>query len=334
MVFFAPVERVVVFFAADVALFFADDAVFSNGRPMTAADVVGSLQRLRDTPVTWTSQLGPIASIEATGDREVTVTLSEPYTPFLAALANTPAAILPMAEIEAGTVDITTEMLGTGPLVVATAGIVLLGLLRTPLRWSGAAMIGLAIAWSLAVKQPDILVSADGHNVGVRGSDGRLHLIRTAKDTFMVREWLAADADGRPPSDPTLAEGVSCDDAGCVAEMAGGGIVTLAQRPEALEDDCTRAEVIVTPWQAPAGCGAEVIDRDRLQREGALALRRTQGSGHGHGRHNFAVDAIRPAGVDRPWSPAPGGDKPPHTATRPARAVDATPAAADLRPDD
>ena len=208
---------------------------------------------------------------------------------------------------------------GTGPLVVATAGIVLLGLLRTPLRWSGAAMIGLAIAWSLAVKQPDILVSADGHNVGVRGSDGRLHLIRTAKDTFMVREWLAADADGRPPSNPTLAEGVSCDDAGCVAEMAGGGIVALAQRPEALEDDCTRAEVIVTPWQAPAGCGAEVIDRDRLQREGALALRRTQGSGHGQGRHNFAVDAIRPAGVDRPWSPAPGGDKPPHIATRPAR---------------
>lgn len=98
----------------------ADDAVFSNGRPMTAADVVGSLQRLVDTPTTWTGQLGPIASIEETGELEVTVTLSSPYAPFLAALANTPAAILPMAEIASGEVDITTEMLGTGPLV-ATA---------------------------------------------------------------------------------------------------------------------------------------------------------------------------------------------------------------------
>lgn len=98
----------------------ADDAVFSNGRAMTAADVVGSLQRLLDTPTTWTGQLGPIASIEATGDLEVTVTLSEPYAPFLAALANTPAAVLPMAEIESGEIDITTEMVGTGPLV-ATA---------------------------------------------------------------------------------------------------------------------------------------------------------------------------------------------------------------------
>lgn len=95
----------------------AEDAVFSNGRAMTADDVVGSLQRLLENPTTWTGQLGPIASVQATGDREVTVTLSEPYAPFLAALANTPAAILPMAEIRAGSVDITTEMLGTGPLV-------------------------------------------------------------------------------------------------------------------------------------------------------------------------------------------------------------------------
>ncbi|MBS0532299.1 MAG: ComEC family competence protein, partial [Proteobacteria bacterium] len=48
---------------------------------------------------------------------------------------------------------------GTGPMIAATAGIVLLGLLRTPLRWSGAAVIGIAIAWSLAVKPPDILIS-------------------------------------------------------------------------------------------------------------------------------------------------------------------------------
>jgi peptide/nickel transport system substrate-binding protein len=98
----------------------ADDAVFSNGRPMTSADVAGSLQRLVDNPTTWTGQLGPIASIEATGDLEVTVTLSTPYAPFLAALANTPAAILPMAEIESGALDITTEMVGTGPLVATS----------------------------------------------------------------------------------------------------------------------------------------------------------------------------------------------------------------------
>lgn len=96
------------------------DATFSNGRDMTADDVVGSLRRLLDTPTVWTGQLGSVTAVEATGTDEVTVTLAEPYTPFLAALANTPAAILPMQEITDGSVGITTEMLGTGPLVATS----------------------------------------------------------------------------------------------------------------------------------------------------------------------------------------------------------------------
>jgi peptide/nickel transport system substrate-binding protein len=95
-----------------------DDAVFSNGRPMTADDVVGSLERLVASGSDWSLQLGAVESIVKTGDLEVTVTLAEPYTSFLGALANTPAAILPIAEIEDGSVDITTTMLGTGPFVV------------------------------------------------------------------------------------------------------------------------------------------------------------------------------------------------------------------------
>ena len=101
---------------------------------------------------------------------------------------------------------------GIGPLIAASIGIILMGLLRTPLRWSGAAVLALAVAWALIVPQPDILISGDARNVAVRGKDGRLHLMRTAKDAFLVKEWLAADADPRVASDATLSDGVSCDD--------------------------------------------------------------------------------------------------------------------------
>src|SRR5882757_7232076 len=104
---------------------------------------------------------------------------------------------------------------GTGPLIAASLGIILLGLLRTPLRWAGAAALPLSVLWALAAPQPDILISGDGHSIGVRGRDGRLHLMRTGKDAFLLREWLAADADPRQSGDPSLAEGVSCDEAGC-----------------------------------------------------------------------------------------------------------------------
>jgi competence protein ComEC len=219
---------------------------------------------------------------------------------------------------------------GTGPLLASTAGIILLGLLRTPLRWTGAAAVALSIVWALATPRPDILIAGDGRNVGVRGTDGRLHVMRSAKDSFLVKEWLAADADARPADDTSLAEGVSCDEAGCVAQMTGGAYATLALRPEALADDCARAAVIVTSRQAPADCTAVVIDRDQMRRRGTMLLR--QGSG------GFAIDAVKPKGMDRPWSPAAAGDSEAETnlAPRPeaSRPADATPAEADQQMED
>ena len=217
---------------------------------------------------------------------------------------------------------------GTGPLVAASIGIILLGLLRTPLRWSGAAVLLIAVVWAVRAPQPDILISADGRNVGVRGQDGRLHLMRAAKDGFLVKEWLAADADPRTATDASLAEGVSCDASGCVTRAAGGGFVALALRPEAFADDCERAALVVTARPAPAACAASVIDAERLRRQGAMALRRS--------RQGFVVDAVKPKGIDRPWSPAIADSGEAETnilapRLKAPRAVDATPSEADLQ---
>jgi competence protein ComEC len=61
---------------------------------------------------------------------------------------------------------------GIGPLILASLGIILMGLLRTPLRWSGAGALALALVWTISVPKPDILISADGRNVAVRGTTG------------------------------------------------------------------------------------------------------------------------------------------------------------------
>lgn len=220
---------------------------------------------------------------------------------------------------------------GIGPLIAASLGIILLGLLRTPLRWSGAALVLIAALWAARTPQPDILISADGRHVGVRGGDGKLHVMHAVKgsrDSFLLKEWLAADADARTASDASLTEGVSCDDLGCVMQSAGGGLVAQAYRPEALADDCERAALIVTLRQPPASCAASVIGADRLRRQGAMALRR--------GPDGFGVEAVKPRGIDRPWSPAAADDGEGDASVLaprvvPPRAVDATPAEADLQ---
>jgi competence protein ComEC len=220
---------------------------------------------------------------------------------------------------------------GIGPLIAASAGIILFGLLRTQLRWSGAVLLLISVVWAVRVPQPDILISADGRNVAVRGSDRRLHVMRTAKDAFLVKEWLAADADPRTPVDASLADGVSCDSSGCVSQTASGTLVALALRPEALAEDCERASLIVTSRQAPQGCAASVVNVERLRRQGAMVLRQ--------GRDGYVVDAVKPGGIDRPWSPASGGDGEAESTIRipgssPRPAVDATPAEADVQSED
>lgn len=218
---------------------------------------------------------------------------------------------------------------GTGALAAMSAGIVMLGLLRTPLRWAGGALIAVAAVWALATPQFDILVSHDGQNVGVRGKDGRLRLMRTGKDAFLTREWLAADADMRVATDASLSDGVSCDEAGCVVQASDGSTIALVLKPQAFADDCVRAAIIVTARQPPPDCAALVFDQDSLRKQGTLGLRKTG--------NDYAITAIRPQGVDRPWSRAVADVEPdtPTSARRlPARPVDATPAEADVQAED
>src|SRR5262249_11900117 len=185
---------------------------------------------------------------------------------------------------------------GTGPLLVCSLGLVLLCLLKTPLRLLGAVLIAGAVIAMVRVPQPDILIAADASAVAVRGADARLSMVKSGSDVFALREWLAAAADARTPKDPTLDSGIRCDDAGCVARLRDGSLIAIARTVEALAEDCRRAAVVVTAHAAPPGCAAFVIDRQVWRRSGAMALRRL-----GEG---FEITAVRRGGYDRPWAPA------------------------------
>ena len=184
---------------------------------------------------------------------------------------------------------------GIGALLFATAGLIVLSLLRSPLRFAGA---GLAVAGCIAAltaARPDVLISATGEVVALRGGDGRLTVLKSGNnDAIAVGDWLSADGDARPATDRALAQGFACDPDGCAGRLADGAIVAVARSPAALADDCSRAALVVTPRAPPPGCSAMVIDRRALRETGAVALVRRDG--------NFEVTAARPSGFDRPWA--------------------------------
>lgn len=93
----------------------AQGATFHDGSPLTAEDVVWTFDRLRDPELGFpTADLyANVESIEATGELEVTFTLTETHPFFLFDLSDNHALIL-----RAGTEDASERFNGTGPFVV------------------------------------------------------------------------------------------------------------------------------------------------------------------------------------------------------------------------
>jgi len=215
---------------------------------------------------------------------------------------------------------------GVGPLLAGTAGLLLVCLLRSPLRWSGAVLGLLAAAWIVTTPRPDVLVAGDGQTAAIRNASGRLSVLHSGRDTFALKEWLAADGDARVVTDKTLKDGVRCDGVGCVGALRDGRLVAAPLAAEAFAEDCVRAALVVSARQAPGACKALLIDRERWRRHGAVTLRWTGDA--------FEVTAARPAGYERPWARGAPPTGAPATGNAPRAPQDATPRTDDLEAGD
>ena len=91
------------------------------------------------------------------------------------------------------------QAFGAGPLLLGTGGLLLICLLRTPLRWSGAVLTIAAGIGVVLTPRPDVLIAGDGQAAAFRGQSGQLSVLHSARDSFAIKEWLAADADARVP---------------------------------------------------------------------------------------------------------------------------------------
>src|SRR5262249_1802938 len=153
---------------------------------------------------------------------------------------------------------------------LGTAGLLLICLLRTRLRWSGAVVGVAAATWAANTQQPDIYAGYDGRAAAVRGSNGKLSAMVNGRDTFALREWLAADARPRKPDDKSLKDNVRCDNLGCIATLADGRLIAVTNAAQAFAEDCRRTAVIITALRAPENCQALVIDRRVVEARGAI----------------------------------------------------------------
>lgn len=124
------------------------DVKFSNGRQLSADDVVGTFERYLD-PASGSlapALLGQDTKVIKVDDLTVKFELVSPNVDFLKALAATFMSILPMEEIDAGDLDPASELLGSGPFMVENhVENEVWELTRNPHAWQPARVDGITV---------------------------------------------------------------------------------------------------------------------------------------------------------------------------------------------
>lgn len=95
------------------------NVTFHNGQPMTAKDVLSSLQRWEKIASRGRQTASKIVDISAPDENSIKIVLNQPYAPLLALLAlnNSAAVIMPQAQTQQSPL---TEFIGTGPYKLKT----------------------------------------------------------------------------------------------------------------------------------------------------------------------------------------------------------------------
>ncbi|MEX2103905.1 MAG: ABC transporter substrate-binding protein, partial [Bacilli bacterium] len=93
------------------------DVKFHDGSLVTPQDVKFSLDRVRSKDSNWSWIFSSISSIEATGENQITINLSQPYAPLLSSLALFSASILPEKAVTEKGEEFGNHPIGSGPFM-------------------------------------------------------------------------------------------------------------------------------------------------------------------------------------------------------------------------
>ncbi len=163
-------------------------------------------------------------------------------------------------------------------------------------RWLGVLPIVAGIGMASAARPPDILIDEKGKAAAVRGASGDLVMLGGSPKSFARETWLRRDA--QKEHEPAAEEKPACDGLGCVyrPHRRPDLKVALVRSPEALAEDCARADIVISTVPAFRQCRGPllVVDRFDLWRGGAHAI--------WLGADRVTMQSVAQAQGRRPWS--------------------------------
>ncbi len=200
---------------------------------------------------------------------------------------------------ELGQSTVLVPAFGPCALLLLSAALLLSTLPVSQLRWLALVPGCIGVVLAASPERQDIYIDREGRGAAVRGADGLLAILGRPS-SFVLEQWLKADGDRRKPTE--LAAGTQrCDLVGCTIRSVDGSWVALTLDKRALPEDCSRADILITPLNFTLTCAASLtIDRRFLAARGAVAIRLGRDR---NGERVATTTTVREPRSPRLWSP-------------------------------
>jgi len=160
-------------------------------------------------------------------------------------------------------------------------------------RWAGLGLAGIGLALWAAHGRPEVVIADDGRLFGFRTAGGRV--LSGTGNGFAAEAWLREDGDLASPEEAYARGMLPRVRHRIRADVPGVGTVLYVGASQAEGGLCETAAVLIAPSWAEAPPGRCLfVGKERLRRDGALAIRLT--------RSGLRVEGARAASRGRPWT--------------------------------
>ncbi|MEI6643315.1 MAG: ComEC/Rec2 family competence protein [Novosphingobium sp.] len=173
--------------------------------------------------------------------------------------------------------------MGAGTFALFVGGLLWLALWSGRVRLWAFAPIALGMLALLLTRTPDVLVSGDGHHVGITGERPDLLVLRAVREESFTRTALLENA-GMTGDAVALEDwpGARCNQDFCAISLVRGGRrfeLLMARGRDlvaipVLASACARADIVIADRRLPAACKPRLLKADRalLGQTGGLAI--------------------------------------------------------------
>jgi competence protein ComEC len=158
-------------------------------------------------------------------------------------------------------------------LAFFTVGGLSLCLFTKKMKYVAILPISLACIFAIINPKPNILITPDGKLNAIRSEEGRILVSNQRHASFIKTAWVKRWGEENQPTEKFQKQ-LPCDPAGCSYEHASGIQVIFNTDPMALNEDCQKADLLITPSSNPMICSKPkiIIDHVSLQSGGAQAI--------------------------------------------------------------